>query len=580
MANTIERYQMRPITEKNWSEDEKRIINSRIKLISNTVNTMIEERAQDGFPQEFCMEAARRFDFSMRKNNNLETENWIKRFSGKEEEDRQNIKKFFDKKLHNTVSHLWELERTHQSERYQKMKNGRELQKIASQYGTDLGTLRDYSSLLAEDVAWECFTTYRDERTKKHEQKTGRRLDPSVANERALSDMMQYIDNTISKMDKIRKKKEYETPYQLYMGNESEKVSDTIQKTYEALKEQKFDQEVIDNTLQHMKSNLKEEKYNIYKNLYPDFNTEQTVEMMIYQDMSKSINDCMLLKSNELQDYVKETRNVEKFPTYQAQLLINMKNVSIPQEKSHKSLFTEFENQDNFETQTTYRMKLMKDEDNKYDKQFHFYAQPFSKDMEAEVLKIQDHFRGKNCREISNAELPSMPVLYDYDGDKVMFVSKEQWSSYVEKSNENCYATVENYQICDMNKIVIIDRDCKVEVLEPQIDSIEGKKYWKYFKKNTELTKELNKGKVFKNKEEKVTQIEETDITEKNERTDTEKEVPETDVRKKDTESTIGEQDYTSAYDAAFKEMSDEDLFALYGNGEIDQDMYDFDMEM
>ena len=59
------------------------------------------------------------------------------------------------------------------------------------------------------------------------------------------------------------------------------------------------------------------------------------------------------------------------------------------------------------------------------------------------------------------------------------FVSKETWDSYLQQSGGDCYATIETFQICDMNKIVIIDKDCSTQVYEPHVESIEGKKYWK-----------------------------------------------------------------------------------------------------
>ena len=482
-------YTMRLINDKDWTEEEKKIINSRRELISDTVNTVIEERIEAGFPLAFCKEAVRRFDYSMKKKNNKETQIWMNNFTGSQEEDQLNIKKFFDKKLYNTMSFVYNAECNPKENLYQKLKNGNELQQAASVEKDHLKTLKDYSAILSEETSWKCFIQYKDKQSDSYFKSTHRKMDGNIANERAMADMYQYIDKTTEAMDKIKKRKE--TPYSFYMGADGKRVLNTLKHTREALTEQGFDEELISNTENHMKSVLSEEKYNIFKNFSSSYEPEQAVELAMYKDMFHSINNCQMGKNDELKEYLSNDKNAEKLPVYQAQLLINMKTITEPENQDKTSHFTEFENQESFEEQTTYRMKLMREKDRTTKNQFHFYPTPATEKMTESALKIQKYLgEWSNCTELTSAALPTMPAIHDYDGEKVMFVSKRSWDSYLQ-NNGNCYATVENYQICDMNKIVVVDEE-KCSIIEPQIETIEGKKYWKGFKENRELTKEMN----------------------------------------------------------------------------------------
>lgn len=489
-------YKTKPISDKEWTEEEKNIINSRIEQITDTVNAIVKERTESGFPLTFCKEAVRRFDYSMRKKNNKETQIWMKNFIGSPEEDQQNIKKFFDKKLYNTMSFVYNAERNPEENLYQKLKNGNELKRAASMEKDHLKTLKDYSAILSEETSWKCFIQYKEKQADNYFKATHRKIDGNIASEKAMENMYQYIDQTTAAMDKIRKKKE--TPYSFYMGADSKKVLSALKHTRESLMEQGFDEELIANTENHMKSVLSEEKYNIYKNFYSSYEPEQAVELAMYKDMFYSINNCQLGKNGDLKEYISNDKNAEKLPVYQAQLLINMKKITEPEVQDKTSRFTEFENQESFEEQTTYRMKLMREKDRTLQNQFHFYTMPATEKMAESLLKIQQHLGERsNCTELTNTTLPTMPVVHDYDEEKVMFVSKRAWDSYM-KNSGNCYATVENFQICDMNKIVVVDEKGFGQIFSPEIESIEGKKYWKGFQENRELTKEMNMGKEIK----------------------------------------------------------------------------------
>ena len=180
-------------------------------------------------------------------------------------------------------------------------------------------------------------------------------------------------------------------------------------------------------------------------------------------------------------------------------MLINIKKITEepvieePQNIKEKSMFTQFENMASFEEQTTYRMKLLREKDRIDQIQFNFYSQNnTSKEMADAALRIEKCIGDwQNGIELTKTALPEMPAVHEYDDTKIMFVSKETWDSYLQQSGGDCYATIETFQICDMNKIVIIDKDCSTQVYEPHVESIEGKKYWKGFKEDETLTKAM-----------------------------------------------------------------------------------------
>ena len=485
---------MKPIDDKNWNEQEQTFINNKAELISETINEIIEERHESGFPLAFCKEAVRRFDYSIIMKNNEESQTWLHNFTGNLDDDKMHIKRLFDKKLYNTMDYALK-----NKNNLSKIKdNG--LRKAIRENNKNLKTLKEEAGLLSEDIAWKCFIQYREVLSDKHFKSTGRKMDEKIANEKAMEEMYRFIDQTTLNMKKISKKKEKkETSYSLYMGVNTEQVLTALRNTKEKMSKQGFDDELIANTEKHMKSILSEEKYNIHKKFYSSYEIEEGIELAMYKDMSDTINNCYTGKTNELQEYIANNDNIKKFPTYQDQLLINIKKITEepvieePQNIKEKSMFTQFENMASFEEQTTYRMKLLREKDRIDQIQFNFYSQNnTSKEMADAALRIEKCIGDwQNGIELTKTALPEMPAVHEYDDTKIMFVSKETWDSYLQQSGGDCYATIETFQICDMNKIVIIDKDCSTQVYEPHVESIEGKKYWKGFKEDETLTKAM-----------------------------------------------------------------------------------------
>ena len=281
---------------------------------------------------------------------------------------------------------------------------------------------------------------------------------------------------------------------------------------------QGFDNELITNTEKHMKSILSEEKYNIHKNFYSSYEIEKGIELAMYKDMSDTINNCYTGKTSELEEYMAKNENVKKLPTYQSQLIINMKEITeepitVPetQNAKEKSMFTQFENMASFEEQTTYRMKLMREKDKVEQIRFSFYPQNnATKEMGDAALRIEKCLGDwKNGIELTKTALPEMPAVHAYDDNKVMFVSKDAWDSFIQQSDGDCYATIETFQICDMNKIVIVDNECNTQVYEPNIETIDGKKYWKGFQEDKTLTKAMEATKEVVVSQQKDTQVNE-----------------------------------------------------------------------
>lgn len=547
-------YKMALIDDKNWSVEEKEFINSKSEIISDTVNELIKERVQNGFPLAFCKEAVRRLEYSMKKKDNEETKRWFQAFTDEQESDRLNVKRFFDKKLYNTMSFIYNNEYNLKEKKklYQELNSDTEFHEAVSANRENLKTLKDYSAILSEDAAWKCFIQYRDAQIDNHLASTGRKIDGNVANERALEDMYQFIDQTTADMESFTKRKK-ETPYAFYMGRDRESVMNAVKNTRTVLTEQGFDDILITNTENHMKSMLSEEKYTIHKNFYSSYDIEQSIELAMYQDMFKSINNCYSEKDSELQEFVSNDKNAEKLPAYQAQLIVNMKSITEPP-KAEASNFTQFDNVDSFEEQTTYRMKLMREKDRTDKKQFSFYTFENTKKMSASALKVQEYIGNwSQCTELTKATLPQMPAVHDYDGNKVMFVSKRSWDSYMQNTGGDCYATIEDMQICDMNKIVVVDKDCTTQVFEPQIESIEGKNYWKGFKMDRELTKEMSK------------EVENHPAPKKE------------NVKEVNAENHVEE----SLFTPELPDITTEQLLDLYGDGTISMDDYDLgDMSM
>lgn len=504
-------YKMEPISEENWTKNEKDFINSKVDIISKTVNQIIEERHKSGVPLAFCKDAARRFDYSMRAKNNDETKAWLRNFTGNEEDDKLDIKRFFDKKLVNTMNHVDKYKNN-----LAEIKN-KELIAAIKRNRKKIETLKHQSILWSEDASLKCFIRYREEQKKKHFKTTGRKLDEQIANEKAMEDMYHFIEKTTATMKKFSNKEKKETPYSFYMGADTERVLTAVRNTREKLSTQGFDDELISNTENHMKSILSEEKYNIHKNFYSSYEVEEGIELAMHKDMIDTINKCYTGRTNELEEYVANNDNVKKFPTYQDQLLINIKKITEnpiieqeTQDTKEKSMFTQFENMASFEEQTTYRMKLLREKDRIDQISFSFYPQNnATNEMADAALKIEKCLGNwENSIELTKTALPEMPAIHEYDDNKVMFVSKETWDSYMEQGGD-CYATIETFQICDMNKIVIVDKDCNIQVYEPHIESIEGKKYWKGFKEDETLTKTIEATKEIELTQQKDVQVSE-----------------------------------------------------------------------
>lgn len=544
-------YKMVPITDKNWSKKEKEFINGKSEIITDMINEMVKERVQNGFPLAFCKEAVRRFEYSMKKKDNEETKRWLKAFTDEQESDRLNVKRFFDKKLYNTMSFIYNNEYNLKEKKklYQELNSDTEFNEAVSANRENLKTLKDYSAILSEDDAWRCFIQYRDIQVDNHLASTDRKIDGNIANERALEDMYQFIDQTTIKMESLTKRKK-ETSYVFYMRQDMERVMNAVKNTRTVLTEQGFDDILITNTEEHMKSMLSEEKYTIHKNFYSSYDIDQSIELAMYKDMFKSINNCYFEKNSELQEFVSNKKNTEKLPAFQAQLLVNIKKITEPP-KEETSKFSQFDNVDSFEEQTTYRMKLMREKDRIDKKQFSFYTFKNTEKMAASALKVQEHIGNwSQCTELTKATLPQMPAVHDYDGNKIMFVSKKSWDSYMENTGGDCYATIEDLQICDMNKIVVVDKDCTTQVYEPQVESIEGKNYWKGFKTDIELTKEMSV---------------ETHPKPTKENKENAKEV--------NRKNNIEENTFTPE----LPDITTEQLMELYGDGTITIDDYDFD---
>lgn len=488
-------YKMEPISEENWTKKEKDFINSKSDIISETVNQIVKERHKNGVPLAFCKEAVRRFDYSMRAKNNDETKAWLRNFTGNEEEDKLNIKRFFDKKLINTMDYV-----DKHKNKVAEIKN-KGLREAIKKNRKKIETLKYQSILWSEDASLKTFIQYREAQKKKHFESTGRKLDEQIANEKAMEEMYRFIDQTKTAMSKFSNKNEVkETPYNFYMGADTERVLTAVKNTREKMSAQGFDNELITNTENHMRSVLSEEKYNIHKNFYSSYEVEEGIELAMYKDMSDTINKCYTGKTDELKEYTANNENVKKFPTYQDQLLINIKKITEEpvaeqeiQNTKEKSMFTQFENMASFEEQTTYRMKLLREKDRIDQIRFGFYPQDnVTKEMADAALRIEKCLGDwQNGTELTKTALPKMPAVHDYDDIKVMFVSKESWDSFMQQSGGDCYATIETFQICDMNKIVIVDNDCNTQVYEPHIESIEGKKYWKGFTEDKTLTKAM-----------------------------------------------------------------------------------------
>lgn len=491
-------YHRKSIDDPNWMQHERDNINQKAELISDVVNCVIKERSKSGFPLAFCKEAAKYFDNSLEQKDNPETKVWLNTFTDDADINRLHIKKFFDKKLYSTINNIYK--------KNIDLDGNEELVRTIEETGSDrIKLLKDYAAVLSSDISWKCFIEYKNIQQKQHFSETGRKIDEKLANQKALSDMYHFIDETKEKLNIMNNT----TSYDFYMGNDMQEVLLAVKETRERLTEQGFDDVLISNTENHMKSILAEEKWHLHKNLYSQYDIKQGIELAMYEDMYKTIKDFYFGRNTELNNYAENAKNAEKFPTYQAQLLINMKKITDSSKNKEESGFTKFDNVKSYEEQTTYRMKLMREKDLVCKKHFDFYIFKSTRKMASAALKVEDYLGSyDSCTELTSAQLPQMPTIYDYDGEKVLYVSQKSWDSYMKHADSDCYATIEDQHICDMNKIVIVDEKCRTQILEPQIETIEGKRYWKGFKKDEELTKSLEKKQDASRKFQKTTTIE------------------------------------------------------------------------
>ena len=242
-------YHRKSIDDPNWMQHERDNINQKAELISDVVNCVIKERSKSGFPLAFCKEAAKYFDNSLEQKDNPETKVWLNTFTDDADINRLHIKKFFDKKLYSTINNIYK--------KNIDLDGNEELVRTIEETGSDrIKLLKDYAAVLSSDISWKCFIEYKNIQQKQHFSETGRKIDEKLANQKALSDMYHFIDETKEKLNIMNNT----TSYDFYMGNDMQEVLLAVKETRERLTEQGFDDVLISNTENHMKSILAEEK--------------------------------------------------------------------------------------------------------------------------------------------------------------------------------------------------------------------------------------------------------------------------------------------------------------------------------